>query len=261
MAVALKEGQPIRGAEAVAERPDGTRATFIPYPTPLRDCEGKLVGAVNMLVDITDRKAGEDRLKLLAREVDHRAKNMLAVIQAMVHFTRAETVPDFKAAMDGRVRALAHAHSLLSSSRWEGADLRQLVEEELAPYRRPEAPRALVDGPSLTLAPPAAQAIAMALHELATNAVKYGAFAAPSGYVSIWWLLAADGRLVLRWTEAGGLPVRRPSRRGFGMGVIERTIRDQLHGAVRLDWRAEGLICEIEIPAEAVARQGAVAAE
>src|SRR5215208_335373 len=105
MAVALKENRPVRGAEAIAERPDGTRVPFIPYPTPLRDAAGALVGAVNMLVDITERKQAEERLQLLAQEVDHRANNLLALVQASVRLTKAETVEAFKVAVEGRIQA------------------------------------------------------------------------------------------------------------------------------------------------------------
>ena len=261
MALALKEGRPIRGGEAIAERPDGTRVVFIPYPTPLYDDGGALVGAVNMLVDITDRKDDEKRLQLLAQEVDHRARNMLAVVQAMVRFTNAETVADFAASLGGRVQALSHAHSLLSDSRWEGADLERLVAEELAPYRRAEGARAVVDGPRLILTPAAAQSLAMTVHELATNAAKYGALTAPTGRVVVRWSLRGDRALSLRWEETGGPKVQPPSRCGFGTTMVERTICDQLDGAIRFDWRVEGLVCEIEIPAEMFAPHAAGAAE
>lgn len=248
MAITLKENRPVRGMEAVAERPDGTRVTFVPYPTPLRDATGMLTGAVNMLVDITERKRAEIRIEMLAREVDHRAKNMLAVIQAMVRFTRADTVEDFAAAIHGRVTALARAHSVLSDSRWQGADLRQLVEEELAPYAREDGQRVRIDGTAVVLAPTAAQSMAMVIHELATNALKYGAFASPTGSVHVAWSRGVDGRLTLRWMEAGGPSVTRPSRRGFGLGVIERTLCDQLSGEANFEWQANGLVCELRIP-------------
>lgn len=249
MAVSLKENRPIRGGEAVAERPDGTRVPFLAYPTPLRDAAGRLIGAVNMLVDIAERKQVAERVERLAHEVDHRAKNVLAVIQAMVRFTRADTAENFATAIQGRIDALARVHALLSENRWQGADLKCLIMEELAPYRRDEL-RVCVDGPSVPLGAPAAQSIAIVLHELATNAARHGAFAA-GGRVSVQWSRRADLRLVLRWAEIGGPPVRPPSRQGFGTLVIERAIRDQLEGAVRFDWHADGLVCDIEIPVEA----------
>jgi len=219
---------------------------------PHRDASGTVTHLLGIVADITERKQTEERLMLLAREVDHRAKNMLAVIQSMVHFTRAKTAPDFATAINGRIRALAHAHSLLSESRWKGADLKHLVAEELAPYYSNDGSRFRLDGTNAMLAPSAAQTIAMAIHELATNAAKYGAFSTRSGQVSVEWSRYADGNLILRWIEAGGPTVRPPSRQGFGTQVIERTIQDQLDGTVRFDWRPEGLVCEIDIPAAAL---------
>ncbi len=254
MAVAIKENRAIRGSEAVAERPDGTRVALLPYPTPLRDQAGNLIGAVNMLVDITERRRAETRVEMLAREVDHRSKNMLAVIQAMVRFTRAESIKEFTDAVEGRVAALSRAHSLLSDSRWRGADMRTLVREELAPFWLQEKGRASFDGPPVALVPAAAQSMAIMIHELATNAVKYGAFAAPKGSVRVDWLLDADGWLRLCWTEADGPPVARPSRHGFGLEVIERTVVDQFDGEAHFDWRPEGLTCTLSIPADQLVR-------
>src|SRR5215472_3661471 len=151
MAVALKENRAVRGGEAIAERPDGTRVPFIPYPTPLRDASGNLVGAVNMLIDITHRKQSEERVMMLAGEVVHRANNLLAVVQATVRFTQAETVEELKEAIHGRIQALGHAHALLAQSRWSGAELERLVGDELAPYRCGLEPRARFRGPNLVL--------------------------------------------------------------------------------------------------------------
>jgi len=249
MAVALKENRAVRDAEAIAERPDGSRVSFIPYPTPLRDESGTLVGAVNMLVDITHRKQSEERVMMLAGEVVHRANNLLAVVQATVRLTEARTVEELKDAIHGRIQALGHAHALLAQSRWSGAEFTKLVEDELAPYRCGREPRARITGPKLVLDPKAAQSMAMALHELTTNAAKYGSLSRPPGKVDIAWNHTPDGRLVFRWAETGGPTVRSPRRRGFGTSVIVGMIRDQLEGDVRFEWRKEGLICEINLPA------------
>jgi len=254
MAVALKENRAVRGGEAVAERPDGTRVPFIPYPTPLRDASGNLVGAVNMLVDITHRKQSEARVMMLAGEVVHRANNLLAVVQATVRFTQAETVEELKEAIHGRIQALGHAHALLAQSRWSGAELERLVEDELAPYRCGLEARARIHGPSLVLDPKAAQSMAMALHELATNAAKYGALSMPCGEVDVEWRHGPNGRLVFRWAESDGPTVKPPRRRGFGTSVIVGMIRDQLDGDVRFEWRKDGLVCEINLPAEKLER-------
>jgi PAS domain S-box-containing protein len=253
MAVALKEGKAVRGAEGVAERPDGTRVPFIPYPTPLRDASGKMIGAVNMLVDISRRKAAEQRLELLSREVNHRAKNMLAVIQSIV---RLSTTPDTRTFSDvllGRITALGRAHNLLSENRWESAGLQRLIEEELAPFREGDASRVRIVGPRLALAAATAQPLSIVTHELATNAAKYGALSSPAGHVTVEWVRNPDGRVVLRWTESDGPTVRPPTRQNFGLNVIGIVVRSQLGGAAQFDWRPEGLICTIEIPASALA--------
>jgi PAS domain S-box-containing protein len=369
MAVALKEGRPNRGNRAIAERPDGSRVPFMAFPTPIRDAAGKLIGAMNMLVDlsehqgaeqasrqlasivessedaiiskdldgviatwnkgaqrlfgyfaeeiigkpvtilipedrqdeetgilerirrgervdhfetirrrkdgslvnisltvspvtdefgriigaskiardITDQKRREEQITLLAREADHRTKNLLALAQATVHLAQGDDPAELKAAIEGRLQALATAHTLLAQTRWAGADLRKLATEELSPYRRSGEARAEVDGPELLLAADQAQAMAMALHELVTNAVKYGALSAPNGRVKVEWELRPGRRLVLRWTESGGPPVRPPTRQGFGTRVMERMIRGQLNGEVNFDWRPEGVACEISI--------------
>src|SRR5262245_38247762 len=233
MAVALRESRPVRGVEAVAERPDGRRVPFIPYQTPLRDATGTVVGAVNMLVDISDRNAAETaarereaRLALLAREVDHRARNVLAIVQAVARRTKADSVPEFVEALMGRLHALARAHTLLEEAGGVGADLKRLVEQELAAY---DARRVMISGVRHALGPDCAQPIAMALHELTTNAAKYGALSVPGGHVAVEWVSAADGRLVIRWTETGGPPVRSPSRPGFGSELIQ-ALSEQLGG-------------------------------
>jgi PAS domain S-box-containing protein len=257
MAAALRENRPIRGDEAIAERPDGTRVPFIPFPTPLRDPHtGALVGAVNMLVDITERKAAEAalrereaRLTLLAAEVDHRARNMLATIQAIARMTRADTVPAYRRILNGRISALARVHALLAESRWTGADLRRLAEEELLPFDGPEGRRTAISGPALSLGPDPAQAVAMVLHELAANAARHGALSTPTGRVRVAWRWAEDGRLALEWNETGGPPVPGPpAQRGFGIGLVEATATGQLDARVHLDWRREGLFCRLSIP-------------
>jgi PAS domain S-box-containing protein len=257
MAIALKEGRQVRGAEAVAERPDGTRVPFIPFPTPLRDASGTIIGAVNLLVDISDRKAAERRsherearLILLAREVDHRAKNLLATVMAMTRMTRAETAAEFAAALIGRLQSLSTAHALLSENRWIGTDLRRLVTEGLAAYGERGGRRMTIDGPALALCSEAAQALAMTMHELATNAVKYGALSVPGGRVSVDWFWSAGEPLILRWTELGGPPTRAPARQGFGLDLIETSITAQLEGSVQFDWGADGLTCRMVIPHE-----------
>jgi PAS domain S-box-containing protein len=370
MAICLREGRPIRGGEAIVERPDGTRVPFMAFPTPLHDAAGNLVGAVNMLIDvsehqraerierrlsaivessddaivskdldgvivtwnkgaerlfgylaeevigkpitilipadrqqeeheilerirrgervdhfeterrrkdgsvvhislsvspvsdefgeivgaskiardITDQKRREELINLLAREADHRTKNLLTVAQATVHLAQGDTPAALKTAIEGRLKALGNAHALLAQSRWAGADLSKLVAEELAPHARAGGSLIETDGPSVMLRPDQAQAMALALHELVTNAVKYGALSVATGRVRIAWGLRSGNQLFVRWVETGGPRVKPPERQGFGTRVMTRMICDQLNGEVDFDWREEGVICDIATP-------------
>ncbi len=196
--------------------------------------------------DITERKHSEEKRKLLMREVDHRSKNMLAMVQALIRMTRAETVPQFVAALGGRIEALARVQTLLTDSRWRGADVGQLIRDELAPYQLGE--RVRLAGPTLMLPPASAQIMVMVLHELTTNAVKYGALAVPEGYLNVEWELS--GNFALQWTEEGGPVGAPPERRGLGTTVIESSVAQQLGGIVNFDWRPTGLACEITVPAK-----------
>jgi two-component sensor histidine kinase len=203
-------------------------------------------------MDITDRKDAEERMRLLAREVDHRANNLLAVVQSVVQLSKAATPDALKAVLMGRITALGRAHQLLSEARWEGADLRRLVEEELLAFSLGEAARVSIRGEDVALPPAAAQALAMALHELATNAAKYGALSTPSGQVVVSWTRAARGALTIRWSETGGPLVTQPTRRGLGATMLARALGGALKGETRFDWRPEGLVCELELPGQTV---------
>ncbi|SDB66072.1 PAS domain S-box protein [Belnapia rosea] len=203
--------------------------------------------------DITERKQAEERQSLLAREVDHRAKNALAVVQAALRLTPKEDPVAYVQAVEGRVAALARAQTLLARGRWTGAELRTLLEDELAPFLvdGAQAPRVRLEGPPVLLWPAATQALSMAVHELATNAVKHGALSQPGGLVTVRWRVEIMGSLHLRleWTERGGPPVAgSPGRRGFGSRVLEATVRAQLGGQVRQNWAAEGVQVQIDIP-------------
>ena len=207
---------------------------------------------IGVSMDITERKDSEERMKLLAREVDHRANNLLAVIQGTVQLSRAETPEALKTVVLGRIAALGRAHQLLSEARWEGADLRRLVEEELLAFSLGEASRVSIRGPDVALTPPAAQALAMALHELATNAAKYGALSAPEGQVEVSWTQTEAGALSVIWSEHGGPPVAPPSRRGLGTTILARALGGPLRGESKMDWRPTGLVCMLELPAQAL---------
>jgi PAS domain S-box-containing protein len=233
-------------------RADGTERLVAWRNTLLRDAEGRIIGTLSSGDDVTDQRMARERERLLAQEIDHRAKNLLAVVQSVVQLTRAEDMRGFKEAVTGRIQSLARTHGLLAAARWEGADLRQLVSDELAPYARKDTARAEISGPALRLTPAAAQAMALVIHELATNSAKYGSLSAPGGQVRVGWGRGTgrDARFRLRWEEAGGPAVAPPKRRGFGSVVLQSSVERQLHGEVHLDWRAEGLVCELSVPVE-----------
>jgi PAS domain S-box-containing protein len=220
--------------------------------------------------DITERRRAQERLLLLAREVDHRAKNALAVVQAAVRLAPKTDPAAFVRAVEGRIAALARAQVVLAGEGWRGAELRVLAEGALAtflpdgppgemPGNAPAemaegAPRAVISGPQVFLAATAVQPLGLALHELATNASKYGALSVAGGRVGLdWWVEPEAGLLRLHWREAGGPPVAAPARRGFGTRVLDATICEQLGGSVRRDWVAGGLVCDIALPLRRVA--------
>ena len=182
-------------------------------------------------------------------EIDHRSKNLLALVQATVHFSAADTPGAIKAAIEGRIHALSNVHTMLANSRWAGADLRTLIMDELKPYCPQGTERATVYGPDLISSPQTAQLIAMMLHELTTNAVKYGSLSVTTGRVRVEWSHGPDGKLVIRWIETDGPSVKPPTRQGFGTRVLEQALSAQLHGKSHFDWRAEGLACQIEVQA------------
>lgn len=204
--------------------------------------------------DITERRTAEERQALLMRELDHRARNLLAVVQAALRLTPKDDPVQYARAVEGRIAALARAQAILAEARWAGSDLRRILEGELAPFRCTQ--RVALAGPPVSLPARSSQALAMALHEMATNAVKHGALSSPGGTVSVAWDVAVAGvppLLELRWTEAGGPKVLPPRRKGFGSRVLQATIRDQLGGEIAMDWAEAGLRCALRVP---VGRRG-----
>jgi PAS domain S-box-containing protein len=242
----IRRGERVEHYETVRQRKYGGLIDISLTISPIRNAEGEVVGASKIARDITERKRSDEQIALLAHEAEHRARNMLATVQATVHLTQSDTPDGLKQAIEGRIRALANVHKLFVESRWAGAHLRGLVEEELAAYCQDRDGRTRIDGPDLLLRPDMAQAMAVTLHELATNAAKYGALSIPDGQVHVGWSRTADGRVVMHWCEKGGPPVKPPSRRGFGSRVMESMIQGQ-KGEMRFDWRAEGLACEITL--------------
>ena len=249
-------GTPVGRHEAEGRRWDGAAVPLDVCVAEWRDAAGGRFRTWIMR-DVSARKADEARRTLLAREVDHRAKNVLAVVQSMLRLGRRDEPAAAFATVEARVAALARVHSLLAEGGWSGADLRAVAERELAPYgtapgrsAAASGPSVSLDGPPVRLAAAAVQPVAMVLHELATNAAKHGALSVPGGRVEVRWRLdRREEVLGLVWAEAGGPPVPAvPRRRGFGSRVVEATVRGQLGGAVDLAWRRHGLAVEIALP-------------
>ena len=211
------------------------------------DAGGRPVFLSIVMLDVTDRKQAEAHQMLLAREVDHRARNALAVVQAIVRLTHATSQEGYVAAVEGRIHALAQAHTLLSETRWQGAHIERLVGEEMAPYRGANSSRVVIGGPPVFLSAEKAQNLALALHELATNSAKYGALSAANGILAVNWQSEPDG-VTLHWRESGGPPVATPTAQGFGTKIMNASIKHQLGGSVTWDWRPTGLHCTLQIP-------------
>jgi PAS domain S-box-containing protein len=226
-------------------RPDGEIRWCTGTAAATVDKAGRIIRVSGVTIDITERKLAEERQNLLAREVDHRAKNALALAQSIVRLTRGDDVKDYIHAVEGRINALARVHTILSLSSWQGAEIGKLVDEELAPYSTGE--QVEVHGPETQLQPATAQTLALALHELLTNSAKYGALSSRSGRVKIHWRVLAD-IFQLLWEERDGPRVEKPVSRGFGTRSVIASIESQLGGRAEFDWRSEGLICRLSVP-------------
>ena len=222
---------------------------------PITDLQGKVSGIFVQGSDVTERKLAEMNLQLLVDELDHRVKNILATVQSIAHQTLPQD--DAAKALAGRLSALARAHGLLAQDRWEGAGLRALVEATLAPYP-PE--QIELGGEDVMLEPKAAQVLSMVLHELATNAAKYGALSTSNGRLGVTWSAeeTPEGRrLTLGWTEHGGPPVKEPERSGFGSRLIRQGVAYELRGQTLLEFRPDGLRCILFVPISATPKDEA----
>jgi two-component sensor histidine kinase/CheY-like chemotaxis protein len=239
------KGEKSYEAEFRIIRPDGEVRWCIGTAAATTDKDGRVIRVSGVTVDITERKQAEERQNLLAREVDHRAKNALALAQSIVRLTRGENVESYVRSVEGRINALARVHTVLSLSSWQGAEVGKLVDEELAPYSMGDQ----IDlcGAEVQLQPATAQTVALALHELVTNSAKYGALSTLTGRLSVSWTIEADV-LDIVWTETGGPRVEKPISRGFGTRSVIASIESQLGGKAEFDWRAEGLICRLSVP-------------
>lgn len=256
MAVAIKEGRSISGVEAIAERPDGKRIWFAPYPSPLHDDEGNIIGGINMLVDITERKEAEATQRLLIGELDHRVKNTLATIQSIASHTLQQTTDpsDFVDNFNGRIFALARAHSLLTKSSWGGSYLDDILKEQLTFQKLTE--RYDYCGPKTFLSPKTSLHLGLVLHELGTNARKYGSLSSPKGRLIVKWNVESTDKgsvIKLNWTEENGPRVKSPKKSGFGRILIEQSLRS-VGGESVLLFEPLGLRCDITLPFDSLGK-------
>lgn len=248
---ALASGEPQR--QEIHLRDGEVDRWFDFYVEALSDGAGDTIGLTCAAIEVTERKEGEAHLRLLMRELTHRSKNLLAVIQAMARQTarHARSIDRFLEQFSARLQALARSHDILVQEGWHGASLHELVRLQLGPYLDRAEPQIEYEGPAVLFKPEAAQGLGLALHELATNAAKYGALSTPDGRVSLRWrrLAGADGYGVeVLWEERGGPAVAAPEQRGFGSLAIERHLAHSLDGDVDLAFPPQGVRCRIVVP-------------
>jgi two-component sensor histidine kinase len=254
VAEALRTSRPVRERECLIERPDGSRAFVCANAEPLFDDDGDVAGVVNCIQDITDRKAAEQRQRLLIDELNHRVRNTLATVQSLIAQSArgSETVADFRQRLEARLMALSRAHDELSRRNWADVDLHEVVEAGLGLNRGRS--NVTVEGAAVAIGPRAGLMLTMVVHELAANAARYGALSgAPDaqGAVELTWKVEMNGVgavLRLRWQERGGPPVRPPERRGFGTLLVERGIAAELHGKTTISYTPAGVQCDLEMP-------------
>ena len=245
--------------DAVLRHKDGRPIEVSVSVAPMYDDNHNLVGISAIISDIGERRARERHIEFLMREVSHRSKNLLAVVQAIAGQTarHSPSVEEFQERFSQRVAAMARSQDLLVSSNWAGATIADLVRLQLAPFTEEMSSRIEVSGPRLELKPDAVHSITLALHELATNAAKYGALSVPDGRVAVDWGLSGaqtseEERFRMSWRERGGPPVAPPTKKGFGHVVISEMVASSLHGHVTLDYAREGLLWAIDTPRSSV---------
>ncbi len=243
----IRCGERVEPYETVRVHKSGAKIDVSLTVSPVRDATGRIVGASKIARDIRARKGAETLQRLLMNELNHRVKNVLATVRAIATKTfRGEEHTLARTAFDARLLALSKAHDLLTAESWSGAELTTLVEEVLSPYGTANI---AVTGPRLRLPSEVVLSFSLALHELATNAAKYGALSVPTGRVEVQWSLVRgeSPRLTMSWTERGGPPVATPRHKGFGSRLIE-LLSTQMNGEVRIEYAPSGVVCEIEAP-------------
>ena len=254
-------GTPDGGSELRYRRKDGSMFWAAIFISPVRDESGEIVQYFASFVDLTRQKQEQARSTMMIDELNHRVKNTLSTVQSIV-WQALRTASDPKVirqSIESRLFALSRSHDLLTRENWEGAGLLDLVNEAMEPFRvaNGRTERLVITGKDIRLPPNVTLALGIAFHELATNAVKYGAFSNEAGSILVAWTIAPapeGDRLILRWKEKDGPPVAPPTRKGFGSRVIERGLPHELAGRVNLDYPVDGVVCTIDIPAPRGAR-------
>lgn len=225
--------------------------------SPIRDENGAVVGMIDTVVETTAKMQSERNARLLNAELAHRMKNVLAMIGAIANqtFRSANSLDEAQVTFGERVAALGEAHTILTQSSWSGAPIRAVIEGALAPHRIAEG-RVMITGPALELGARQSLTLALAINELATNAIKYGALSCEGGQVTIGWRIGkpdSEERFVFGWSESGGPPASAPTRKGFGSRLLERVVAQDFQGKVSLDYRSAGLRYELETAMAAIA--------
>ncbi len=253
----IRRGERVEPYETVRRRKDGSSVDILLTVSPVKNAYGRIVGASKIAHDISERKRGEELLRTVMHELSHRSKNLLSVIQAMAQQT-ARLSPSVDAFLDrfiGRVQGLAASQDLLVHQNWTGVSLDELVRQQLQAFGGRDAGRIEADGPPLHVAPDAAQTLGLALHELATNASKYGALSVSGGSVSVQWNIEPGSgapRFRMSWRERGGPSVETPERSGFGRMLIERLTAEKLDATVMLTFDREGVVWTLDAAARDV---------
>lgn len=243
----IRCGEGIEHFETIRRRKDGSDFPISLTISPIRGEQGAIVGASKIGRDITERRRAEALVALLAREAEHRTKNAFATVTATVRLTEADDADELKLLIEGRIRALSDVHSLFVKARWSGADVSAIVAQEMEPYQRQAGRSIVLEGVELLVNPASAQTLAVAIHELATNAAKYGALSVSKGGIRVEWSAIAADRFRLRWSESNGPPVAQPSKSGFGTGILEQMTVAQ-DGTIAFDWDPKGLSCTLILP-------------
>jgi len=250
------EGHSDSGSEVLYRRKDGSEFWAAVFISPVRDEDGDIVQYFASFVDLTKHKEEQAQSKMLIDELNHRVKNTLSAVQSII-WQALRTTSDPKVireSIESRLFALSRSHDLLTRENWASAGLLDVIRDALEPFgvANGRAERIVITGENIRFPPKAALALGIAFNELATNAVKYGAFSNDAGSIVIGWAIEPmpeGDRLILRWREKDGPPVAPPSRKGFGSRVIERGLAHELEGTVDIDYRSDGMICTMSIPA------------